>query len=293
MIELIKKNLNNKKTLVLTIIIWLVIISNFANVKVSLTIGDLLSLFGAFIGIIGAYGIATYQIRENDKRELKSKLPALVLGSISYKNASFVPGFDFCEEESTNPTESNITIPLINGGITNVYDITVNFNVFNYENYLEKYKEASNDIENEKRSFIIKSSLALPDNDNEIKFTTITPTGKSVNFLKNKSFIDGFPILFPQKSTEINIPFTYARLIQYHTTNIIPKIINEEYINEEDKPYFPLLESTINFKDYLGNHNKKVVYTISRVKKVKIENNVYFIDITIKHFDSLEKRVEY
>lgn len=275
--EFMKKN----KIVIIAGLIWLLTIMNYIEFKV--TLGDLFTLVGSFVGVLGAFWIATYQNRENIKKEVKEKEPKVLFGATNYREANFIVGYDFYEENLNKKRESNLTIPIINGGETNIYDIAINFKILNHNNYMLDYAKKSDSIKELKsKNPLFGGAMSLDIENDNILFKYNNGIRRGFKTLKLKSYVEGIPILSKQESLDINLPYTFAALIQYCAINV-------SYKNNSGKTIIksPILESKIMYKDYLDEPQNKTVYTVAYIRKVSIKSSVNTIDITIRHFDKL------
>lgn len=248
---------------------------------------DVFSLFGAIIGVFGAYWVATYQNKEVRKKEIEEKEAKIVIGSENYADSYFIAGYDFFDSDERKPEKlSNLTVPLINGGITSVYDIIVNYEVVNQKDYFSNY-EAIKGLRSIKKENPFQENLmgiGFTEEDFVISFRNGKQKGSKT--LKYKTYIDGIPVLLPHSSIEINIPYSYAALIQFVSTVIL------EGKSGDVKTINPVLKSQILYKDYLGEKREKIVYTTIHIRNVSEPEGEVKVNFTFKHFDNLPAEVD-
>lgn len=212
---------------------------------IDITLDSYLSFFASIIGIIGAYGVANYQIN-------KEKRPLIILGNKKYQNLPMIGG-----KNLNNPSESikksdkfsDLTVPIINGGNSAVFNISIEYEFDNLEEIIKDYKKANTD------EYYLKY-----DNNQLLRHISNDERSSSIRYDGNKKyFTDEIPVIMPGESHNVQIPTLFLELLQYFCNNRLI-VFDDEY----KVAWLPKVKTTMCYDDYKMNRKEKIYYiTIS------------------------------
>jgi len=279
----IKDLINRKKTalgailIAIIVAILILIVSNIVSYEIivgSIDSGDWLNFFGSILGVLGAFLVANYQFRKEKKRIEKEKQAQVVLGSESYEELGFIPGYDIFDQENSLAdidSLSEMTIRIINAGNSTIYNARVKYDFPNTDNYLDTYSKKSNDTM--VFQFIKESS--------NMRFSL--KKNKAKTFQKKDSYYSNeISHLFSGEEAGIQIPTFYLFLLQYWIISL-----REERNVEEGKDIKkPILKATLSYENYMLEEEKKIFYiTFSNMKgENKGGSSEAKVDITLKPY---------
>lgn len=283
----LKKKITNNKVIITYITISIIITYTLMNLpsifKGGVTsdwIGFWGNLVGSFLGILGAFIVVKYQLREEKKKDLEEKKPKLIIGVENYKNKKIKPGYDLGDEDTKlnyRNKLSKITVPLINGGLTPVFNLKFYYEIVDYNEVFSYYEEYSDENEMEvRRDF----------HDSKYKLMIAEKYSDSIYSIYSRT--DDVSVIMPGEKIDLNMPKVFIQLIKFYFSNIYTnRLINDEVIYK----IMPVLKITVVFEDYemkesifeyyirLGNNNslsdrhdgKYVTFSLRRINKSYME----------------------
>lgn len=190
------------------------------------------SLIGSAIGLIGAFSVMRMQLISEKKERDEGKKPVLVLGNAQYKEA-IAESF----RDPVFPISKVISIPLINGGQTPVFNLKITY--FLKNDVIQginttKYKKTVETNSKTGRGYII-----LKRKDRDIVYLNLDEgTGKSYSVIMPGATLE---LIIPQQHTEMLL-FYYESLLLDYT------------MEKNSLTHFLTME--IEFKDYKMELNK-------------------------------------
>lgn len=260
------RKLNEYVITILTLVVLLVFMSTillgetdfFTFFKPS----DWLNVISNIFITIFTVGVTIYIFETGDKRQrLKNEQenkPIVILGVVTYEGIDISRVVDL--EESEVPlnelkNDSNVKIPLINGGKTPIFHVNYSFDIENIEEIKKYYHDYSKSFKNKfpKLTFTNKIEIKGFETDNfKYSFTDdITSYNKSYKIAR---FSRDIPAIMPQKETPVKLPLYYIVLLYDYFIN--PR--------ERDMPV-PILKMYLNYKDSnMKKHEEEYLVELHR-----------------------------
>ncbi len=191
-------------------------------------------IVGSMLGVVGAYLVMKTQLDKEKKEKKKEKEPILVFGITSFENLMLNPGYDLINPQQKIKFKnklSNLSVPLINGGISPIFNIRMIFQLIDHDDMFkiyDKYSETSS------------------------KYKMMFKSKKSANqILVGNSWWGVFPkaahtpVLMSGEQIAIKLPNVYMLTIEYYLLNIYGNI----KLTEKKMP-LPVLKVKANYEDY-------------------------------------------
>lgn len=204
---------------------------------------------GSIVGIGGAYYVMKHQLNVENKKEQKDKEPLLVPGTAQYTNLLLTNGKDMVNDGKwfkDLKEFSEASFPLVNGGITPVFDIKYCYTIENIEEYKEIFTKESMISEMSPKMYI----RTRTDGTDVIHYyhDYEDDNGKEGSRWVQKSnlnYLDFSPVIMPGESINIKLPITAIILLSYSFSNFF---LYEKFKGKEI--ILPELTLSISYKDY-------------------------------------------
>ncbi|WP_373738883.1 MULTISPECIES: hypothetical protein [Jeotgalibaca] len=208
----------------------------------SITLDGILGFLGSIIGVYGAYWVMKKQITADHQKEKENNKPIIILGNSFHKEKELKLGYDLGNPDLflKNGVLSTISMPLINGGKTPIFNIRAGFHIINHNNIFEKYMDFNSD------------TFKIHADSKELNYVCRSYDSMINQTLNLNGGINRYPILMPNEQIEIPMPPCYIALIQHYFTNI----------HRTEQLAYPIVLIKIVFSDYEMNEVTKDYYVV-------------------------------
>lgn len=275
-------------TLILSIILG-VISYFYGNIELFINYSG--AVIGSILGVGGAYYVLKLQLQEDNKRELREKEPYVIAAEKA------IDKFTYSIERKDLNNLSAFTIPLVNAGSTPVYDISYEYELEGYDQFLSKYK-TTYELDKKDKKFptiewfereeikITKPGMfeKLPNNYNSDTNRMAMPPRYTILY-SNKDFdYRHFPVektyetavILSGEKYDLKIPEFVILLWKYKLYNDSLRVKYMRKINEIE---LPDLKMTIRYKNY--RHENKMGLIVMTFKTQPINPREDFVSAQI------------
>ncbi len=234
-------------------------------------------VIGALFGVIGAYLVMNEQIKYEEEQKKLEKEPLIVPGSSEKETFDLVPG----KELASDPNYfheirhfTNLSIPLINGGATPIFDIEYYYEFNNEDELAEEYDGGKNVKDNYPQLKFIPDTSG-----SEQKYSVETiyeyTNAKGQRSLKREcekvlSFTNSESVLMPGESMQLFIDKKINMIFSY--------IFQSIFILLDDNIVFPDIKVTVRYKDYELNP-KILTFNIEKFIEYSIQDDTVQIKL--------------
>lgn len=210
-------------------------------------------LIGAALGTIGAYLVMRYQLKEEKEERKSEKNPILVIGAKKYTFPCIKNEYELVAnniELSNESTIFDLRVPLINGGISPVFNLRIAYEIVDHNNMLKNYETFS-----EKKTGLELKKGRKQTVKNKILFSSCY----GGTWMNTFSRGDSISVIMPGDTVELELPDAYRKLIQYLYINVIPSCTTSYQK--------PILKIRIFFENYeLKEQEKNFFIVVGREK---------------------------
>lgn len=235
-------------------------------------------IIGSMVGVLGAYSIMNKQLDEERVARKQEKESILVIGSNQYSDILIQRGKNFFDNEPLKQdldVGEFLTVPLINGGQTPVFNIRIMCEVINHSdifNVFQKYSDEKFKIRDYPANGVIQESIMY----NTKLISAIVPK-------KRRPF--NIPVVLPGAQEDIELNNAFMLMINYYFFNIFG---NLKY-NEEKIPN-PIIKINIIYEDYeLKEIEKEFHIVLSRTRKKTIDGETISADFSLVQMNKRER----
>lgn len=172
---------------------------------------------GATLGIIGAYLVMRYQINREREQAEEEKQPLLVTGIVEGNKLPFQFGKDLhtnLKPLSSKEPFSDVTIDLINGGTTPIFNLKCILNIPDLKEQVAEYSKYNNN----------KASLKFSDNLKEMEMFSYTfrneENKKNIFWQIQRIEGDSFMVIMPGMKESVHLPSSFILLMSFWISNI-------------------------------------------------------------------------
>lgn len=259
----LKEKIGKNKSLILNLIIAIIITYTLMNLPsifeggvTSDWIGFWGNLVGSFLGVVGAIIVVKYQMREEKKKDIEAKEPLLVLGIAKYENVPLNWGTDLVPNglyfHDLNRF-SEVSVPLINGGESPIFDISYYFEIENVKELKKVYSKANTFADMVPKAFFEEHNMKDPKANHPIKWYEfkylyeyeldgkMTSRRVSEKILTYNDFIS---VIMPGKEAELKITKFISMIWSYYF------IASFLYSTNEQDALLPKVKVIVQYKDY-------------------------------------------
>ncbi|MCF1620001.1 hypothetical protein LQF61_07915 [Tetragenococcus koreensis] len=218
-------------------------------------IRDWITLLGSVIGVLGAFLVAHLQIFYDRKEKDKEKEPFITLVNGNYENLELLPGrraLDNTEKALFKEPLCDLKLPIVNSGISSVYNVKVEYKSEKLNGTYENYKKVFKKKEN--RSVWFEKHVTFGDVVG-INFLNNKTREKSFLPVSGHCFSKTIPVLSPNQTCKLELPMFVLTILQLFAFNDV---------NDTDKSElkFPYIEASLSFQDYRGELRKRQYYIL-------------------------------
>lgn len=227
-------------------------------------------IIGSMVGVLGAYSIMNKQLNEEKNTRKKEKESILVVGSNQYSDVLMQRGKNIFDKEyikSDRKVEECLTVPLINGGQTPVFNIRIMCELVNHSNIYLVFQKYSDE------NFTIKDYPA----DGVIQEGIIYTTKTASSIIPKKTRPFDIPVILPGNQENIDLNNAFMLMINYYFFNIFGNL----KFKEEKIPN-PIVKVNIIYEDYeLKEIEKEFYIVLSRTRKKIIGREAIKADFSL------------
>lgn len=233
-------------------------------ILLSISWDGVLGLIGALIGVFGAYLVMRHQIKKESEQviqtEKREKEPLVVPGISNIKDLKFEIGRDLVQNGRyfhELKRFSGVTVPIINGGTTPIFDVRYHYELENLEEFSNIFsKDQSPKDSNPKAYFEMKTKSNLKNDRNHPKnwhefsyrykyIKGEIEHGRWVNEMI-LPYSDVLSVILPGEIGNINLPKFITMVLSYYF-----EMYDIFYFSDEDSDRItPIIKVNIRYKDY-------------------------------------------
>ncbi|MEK4152311.1 MULTISPECIES: hypothetical protein [Carnobacterium] len=218
-----------------------------------LSIDGVLGFIGALIGVFSAYLVVNHQLKKENEQALDTekrlKEPLIVPGTAKFDDVEIHPGKDLVKDGKyfhDLKRFSDVTIPIINGGTTPVFDITYYFEIENIEEFAKIFSKDNTlkesipsayfqSTEEKEYSFIYEY---IYKNDEKVQ--------RRKEYEKALKYTNVLSVIMPGETEHINLSKLVIMFLSYYL-----EMYDMFYRTDTGKEeIFPEIKVHIKYKDY-------------------------------------------
>lgn len=252
-----------------------------------LSIDGVLGFIGALIGVFSAYLVVNHQLKKENEQALytekRLKEPLIVPGTAQFDDVKLSPGKDLVKDGKyfhDLKRFSDVTIPIINGGTTPVFDISYFYEIENIEEFASIFSKENVPVNSSPSAYFQSTE------QKEYSFTylyTYMNDGTEQNrkvIEKALKYNNVLSVIMPGETENINLSKLVTMFLKHYL-----EMYEIFYLNEEDKEeILPKIKVHIRYKDY-EMKERKFEYNIF-LGSINMSNNILRYQLVPRNYEN-------